>query len=65
VLSVFSEDARHKGMKILMRAMFSSLLAFFGFGCAGQNGSQHPKTQKVNAADLKPNVIIKSHHQTA
>ena len=44
-------------MKILMRTMLSSLLAFFGFGCAGQNENQRPQTQTVNAADLKPSEI--------
>lgn len=44
-------------MKILMRAMLSSLLAFFGFGCAGQNEKHRLQTQTVNAADLKPNEI--------
>ncbi|MBC7933526.1 MAG: hypothetical protein H7Z38_23445 [Rubrivivax sp.] len=44
-------------MKILMRAMLSSLLAFFGFGCAGRNENPRPQTQTVNAADLRPNEI--------
>jgi len=44
-------------MNIVIRAMLSSLLAFFGFSCARQSENQHPQTQKVNAAELKPNEI--------
>jgi hypothetical protein len=44
-------------MKIIMRVTLSSLLAFFGFACAGPSESQRPQTQMVNAADLKPNEI--------
>ena len=40
-----------------MRVTLSSLLALFGFACAGRSESQGPRTQMVNAADLKPNEI--------
>lgn len=41
-------------MKFLMRVLFSSLLAFLGFGCASQDKNQQPKIERVNPADLKP-----------
>lgn len=44
-------------MKIMMRVMLSSLLAFLGFACNGPSENQRPQTQMVNAADLKPNEI--------
>ena len=44
-------------MKIMMRVTLSSILAFFGFACAGRSESQHPQTQMVNVADLQPSEI--------
>ncbi|MGH9966759.1 MAG: hypothetical protein ACREBG_02840 [Pyrinomonadaceae bacterium] len=44
-------------MKIVKRLLLSSPLAFFSLACAGQNEIQHPQTQGVNAAALKPNEI--------
>ena len=43
-------------MNIIMRAMFSSLLALFGIGCTGPGPTQR-QTQTVNAADLNPNEV--------
>ena len=40
-----------------MRVILSSLLAFLGFGCAGQTENQQPRIERVNPADLKPNAI--------
>ena len=37
-----------------MRVLLLSLLAFLGFGCAGQAENQQPKIERVNPADLKP-----------
>ena len=43
-------------MKILMRAILSSLLAFSGSGCAWPKENDR-ETQAVNATALKPNEI--------
>lgn len=44
-------------MNLLVRVTLSFLLAFIGFGCAGQNANQRPQNRMVNTQDLKPNEI--------
>jgi hypothetical protein len=48
-------------MKIVARAIISSLLAFLGISCAGQSERQRSKVEQVNLADLKPGPIQHEH----
>ncbi len=40
-------------MKIVMRLVFSSLLAFLGFSCSGHTENQNSRIERVNISDLK------------
>ena len=44
-------------MKLVAQAIIPSLLAFLGFGCAGQVDRQQPKIERVDTATLKPGPI--------
>ena len=44
-------------MKLVARAIIPSMLAFLGFGCAGQVDRQQPKIERVDTATMKPGPI--------